>query len=162
MSTQGDLSLLNDPVAQKLLKSKIPASLSYIWTDGTPRVVPIWFHWNGTELVFGTPPGAPKIKAIAANSEVSISIDGRDFPYKVLLIRGTAHVEMVNEGVIPEYAASAVRYLGEEAGTGWSNQLRSVANQMARISVKPRWVGILDFETRLPSAVAALMAGSSN
>ena len=44
---QGDLALLDDPVAQTLLQSTIPARLAYSWTDGTPRVVPIWFHWTG-------------------------------------------------------------------------------------------------------------------
>lgn len=49
---QGDVTLLNDPVAQKLLQAPIPAHLAYVWTDGTPRVVPIWFHWTGNEVVF--------------------------------------------------------------------------------------------------------------
>jgi hypothetical protein len=62
---QGDLSLLQHPAAQELLHSKIPARLAYVWTDGTPRVVPIWFHWNGREIVMGTPPRAPKLKALA-------------------------------------------------------------------------------------------------
>ena len=53
---QGSLDLLNDPVAQQLLQSTIPARLAYTWTDGTPRVVPIWFHWNGSEVVLGSPP----------------------------------------------------------------------------------------------------------
>ena len=161
MSKQGDISLLNDPVAQDILKSDIPASLSYVWTDGTPRVVPIWFHWNGTELVFGSPPGAPKIDAIKANSSVAVSIDTRSWPYKVLLVRGTATVEIVDEGVIPEYEASAIRYFGEEAGKGWTDQVRGMADQMARIKVTPTWVGILDFETRFPKAIADLMSGGS-
>ena len=49
-SKQGDLALLETPVAQQLLQSKIPARLAYNWTDGTPRVVPIWFVWNGREI----------------------------------------------------------------------------------------------------------------
>lgn len=160
MSTTREVSLLNDPIAQELLKSNIPASLAYIWTDGTPRVVPIWFHWNGSELVIGTPPGSPKIEAIKASPNVSISIDSRDWPYKVLLIRGIGTVEMVDEGVIPEYESSAMRYFGKEGGTAWVNQMRSMTNQMARISVTPTWVNILDFETRFPTAVANLMAGA--
>jgi hypothetical protein len=46
-TSQGDLELLNDPVARRLLASPVPARLAYTWTDGTPRVVPIGFHWNG-------------------------------------------------------------------------------------------------------------------
>jgi len=41
---QGDLALLEDPVAKRLLESPVPARLAYTWTDGTPRVVPIEFH----------------------------------------------------------------------------------------------------------------------
>src|SRR5437870_2151787 len=57
-ATQGDLALLEDPVAQELLGSREPARLAYTWLDGTPRVVPIWFHWDGRALVLGSPPGA--------------------------------------------------------------------------------------------------------
>jgi hypothetical protein len=58
---QGSSELLNDPVAQELLRSTAPARLAYVWPDGTPRVVPIWFHWNGNEIVLGTPLKAPKV-----------------------------------------------------------------------------------------------------
>jgi hypothetical protein len=44
MAQQGSLELLDDPVAEKLLRSAIPARLAYTWMDGTPRVVPVWFH----------------------------------------------------------------------------------------------------------------------
>src|SRR5438046_3272560 len=100
---QGDLALLEHPFSQELLASTIPARLAYNWTDGTPRVVPIWFHWNGQEFVLGTPPNAPKVKALQKNPRVALTIDSDAFPHKVLLVRGTATVE-VEDGVIPEYA----------------------------------------------------------
>ena len=59
---QGDVALLNDPVAQQLLQSPLPAQFAYNWKDGTPRVVPIGFHWNGQEVVFGTPPALQKCR----------------------------------------------------------------------------------------------------
>ena len=120
---QGDLSLLQHPVAQELLASKIPARLAYIWTDGTPRVVPIWFHWDGRELVMGTPPKAPKLKALARNPKVSLTIDDENFPHRVLLIRGSARLTPV-DGIVPEYAAAAERYFGAERGQAWIDQLR--------------------------------------
>ncbi|MBV9543686.1 MAG: pyridoxamine 5'-phosphate oxidase, partial [Chloroflexi bacterium] len=64
---QGDLELLHDPVAQQLLQATSPAKLAYMWTDGTPRVIPIGFHWDGHEFVLGTPPQAPKMRALAAH-----------------------------------------------------------------------------------------------
>src|SRR6201997_3222960 len=95
---QGDLSLLEHPASQELLHSKIPARLAYVWPDGSPRVVPIWFHWNGREIVMASPPRAPKLKALAKNARVSLTIDDNTFPHKVLLIRGSARLEPV-EGI---------------------------------------------------------------
>jgi hypothetical protein len=61
---KGGPELLQDPVAQELLTSRIPARLAYTWNDGTPRVVSIWFHWDSTDLVMGTLPGGPRLKAL--------------------------------------------------------------------------------------------------
>ncbi len=155
---QGDVALLNDPVAQELLQSNIPARLAYVWRDGTPRVIPIWFHWNGEEIVLGTPPKAPKMRALTQNSRVALTIDTNTWPNKVLQIRGTANVETV-DGVVPEYAAAARRYFGEEQGRAWVEQVGNMFSQMARISIRPDWVSIIDFEKRFPSAIEAAMAG---
>ena len=158
MSTkQGSIALLNDPVAQELLRSTSPARLAYVWRDGTPRVVPIWFHWNGTEIVFGTPGTAPKVKALSSGGQVAISIDGNSWPYKVLQIRGAARVETV-AGVVPEYALAAERYFGADQGKAWVAQVGGMFTHMARIAVKPDWVAVLDFETRFPSAIEAAMS----
>jgi len=149
---QGDLSLLQHPAAKELLQSKIPARLAYIGTDGCPRVVPIWFHWDGEEFVLGTPPKAPKLKALAKNPKVSLTIDDNAFPHKVLLIRGNATLEPVN-GVVPEYAAAAERYFGPAQGQAWIAQLGKMVPSMVRIRIAPSWVGLLDFQTRFPSAL---------
>jgi hypothetical protein len=69
---------------------------------------PIWFHWSGSDFVIGTPPKAPKLKALAKNSKVALTIDDNNFPHKVLLVRGTARLEAV-DGIVPEYAMAAER-----------------------------------------------------
>ncbi len=150
--TQGDLSLLQHPASQELLHSKIPARLAYIATDGTPRVIPIWFHWNGHDIVMGTPPKAPKLKALAKNPKVSLTIDDNVFPHKVLLIRGTARLEPLN-GIVPEYALAADRYFGPEQGKAWVSQPGNMISSMVRVTITPEWVGLLDFQTRFPSAL---------
>jgi hypothetical protein len=155
---QGDLILLNDPIAQELLQSTIPARFAYVWRDGTPRVIPIWFHWNSTEFVLGTPLKAPKVHMLSPNAKVALTIDSTTWPYKVLQIRGTAHVETV-AGVVPEYSAAAERYFGAEQGRAWVEQVRGLFSHMARIAIRPEWVGILDFEQRFPSAIEAAMSG---
>ena len=150
---QGDVALLQDPIARELLGSRQPARLAYTWFDGTPRVVPIWFHWTGEEIVLGTPPKAPKLAALRAHAEVAVTIDdATGFPYRALLVRGTARVEMLDD-VGPEYVAAAKRYLGPEQGEAWVDGLRG--RPMGRVTVRPTWVAVLDFETRFPSALSA-------
>jgi hypothetical protein len=151
---QGNLGLLQHSTSKELLGSKIPALLAYVWTDGTPRVIPIWFHWNGRELVMGTPPKAPKLKALAKNPKVSLTIDDNTFPHKVLLIRGSARLQPV-DGIVPEYIAAAERYFGREQGEAWIGQLRKMIPSMVKITITPEWVGLLDFQTRFPSALSA-------
>jgi len=151
---QGMLELLQHPISQELLHSKIPARLAYNATDGTPRVVPIWFHWNGREIVMGTPPKAPKLNSLARNPKVALTIDDNNFPHKVLMIRGSARLETV-AGIVPEYAAAAERYFGPEQGRAWVKQLGSMTSSMVRITITPEWVGLLDFQTRFPSAISA-------
>jgi len=159
MSTkQGDLTLLNDPVAQRLLQSTVPARFAYNWHDGTPRVVPIGFHWNGQEIVLGTPPDAPKMKALRDGDQVALTIDSDTQPYKVLLIRGPIRIDLV-EGIAPEYAAMSKRVMGEEGAAAWLAQLAPICPRMNRVFIQPSWVGILDFETRFPSAIERAMAG---
>ncbi len=150
---QGDLGLLEDQVARALLDSRCLARLAYTWRDGTPRVVPIWFHWNGRELVVSSPPKAPKLKVLASGSKVAVTIDSETQPYHVLMIRGTANVRMV-DGVPAEYSAAARRYMGVEPGDAWSGEVAARFPRMARIAITPDWVGVLDFEHRFPSALA--------
>ena len=149
---QGSLELLQHPASKELLRSTIPARLAYVWTDGTPRVVPIWFHWNGREIVLASPSKAPKLKALAKNPKVALTIDDNVFPHKVLLVRGKARLEPVS-GIVPEYALAADRYFGTEQGKAWVAQLASMIRDMVRITVTPEWVGLLDFQTRFPSAL---------
>lgn len=151
---QGDLALLQHPASQELLHSRIPARLAYVWTDGTPRVIPIWFHWNRHEIVMATPPKAPKLKALAKNPKVSLTIDDNTFPHKVLLIRGSARLQKV-EGIAPEYEAAAMRYFDAQLANAWLTQLRTLISSQVRIVVSPEWVGLLDFQVRFPSALAS-------
>jgi PPOX class probable F420-dependent enzyme len=156
-SKQGDLALLQHPAAQAMLRATIPARLAYTWTDGTPRVVPIWFHWTGEELVMGTSAAAPKVKALRRDPRIAVTIDQEGFPAQVLLLRGTAQLQEIT-GVVPEYAEAARRYMGDEQGRGWAAQAAQMFPKMVRIALKPAWVGVIDFRERFPSPIESAMS----
>ena len=150
------LSVLNDPLAQELLDSNIPARLAYTGRDGAPRAIPIAFHWTGMEFVVCTPPHAAKVRALQANPKVALTIDTTTFPPHVLLVRGTARVEVV-DGVPSEYLAGSRKIVGEAQFPAFAEQGRALYQQMARIAIMPEWAKLLDFETRLPRAVEQLI-----
>lgn len=153
---QGDLGLLDTDTAKVLLASTLPARLAYTWTDGTPRVVPIWFHWTGDEMVMASMTTAPKVKALAQHPDVAITIDTEGFPHDVLLVRGPAAITSI-DGVVPEYALAATRYLGDDGGAAFLTQFDGPGVAMTRIAVRPTWVGLLDFQTRFPSAIGGVI-----
>jgi hypothetical protein len=158
---QGSPELLDSPLAQRLLASAVPARVAYTAKDGTPRIVPTWFQWIDGELVMPTfiqaphvPAPARRLAALRARPDVAVSIDTETSPTQVLLVRGKAQVTEV-DGIDPDYAVSARQYLGEEGARQYLAMADQPGTRMARITVRPTWVGLLDFAgDRLPAVMA--------
>ena len=141
MASRGDLANLQTPIAQEMLSSAIPARMAFNGADGSPRVVPIWFHWDGGALIISTGADSPKMKAIECNPRLAVTIDTERAPYHVLSIRGTATFTR-EPTPTAEYRLAAVRYLGEERGAAWIKLLGGMP--MARIVLKPEWADVFD------------------
>jgi hypothetical protein len=60
------------------------------------------------------------------------------------------------DGIPPEYASAARRYLGDEAAREYLFEIDQPATRMARIDLHPAWVGVHDFRSRLPSALGGI------
>lgn len=60
------------------------------------------------------------------------------------------------EGVDPDYARAARRYLGESQAGPYLADIEQPGTRMARISVRPDWVGVLDFQNRLASPLGGI------
>jgi hypothetical protein len=162
---QGHLGLLDTPLAQELLTSRIPARMAFVWPDGTPRLIPTWFHWNGREIVMATYTSgldvgirhpAARLAALRAKPAVALTIDTDDAPPRCLTIRGVAEITEV-DGLAEEYAAAARRYLGDDAEPILTS-MNQPGTRQARIVVRPSWVGLVDFTTRLPSVLGGVLS----
>lgn len=157
MIEQGDPRLLEDEVAQRLLASTEFARLGYVALDGTPRVVPTLFHWNGSQLVLPSFATAARLRAIRVHPTVAVTIDVAGPPPQVLQLRGAATVE-VRHGLLEEYELAHKRYYGEQQGEQNVAGLRGSEVAMARVVVEPSWVGVIDFERRVPRALTEAMS----
>lgn len=100
---------------------------------------------------------ARRLADLVERPEVAISIDTDDQPPTVLQIRGRAVIDEI-DGVADEYAFAAERYLGAETTQQFLAAFDDVPVTMARIKVRPSWVGLLDFQTRLPGPLGGVVA----
>lgn len=159
---QGDLGLLETDLARRLLSSRIPARFAYVAADGTPRIVSTWFHWTGSVLSMPTFVSAPhvrhpaaRIQALRASPDVAVTIDTETSPPEVLSLRGRVTVTET-DGIPSTYALAAHRYLGDEAAAAYLAQIDQPGTRMASIDLRPQWAGLLDFQSRLPSALGGV------
>jgi hypothetical protein len=142
----GVAEVLDKPLSQEMLNRDL-ARLAYVATDGTPRVIPIGFTWNGTEVVMCTTTNAP----------VSLTIDTEVHPPKILLLRGEAVLDEV-EGIPDEYLQMNGSYeMTPEQRVEWEAEVRSLYDSMVRIVVTPTWAKLIDFDETLPTPVEELM-----
>ena len=148
--------ILDLPYSRELLGRDI-LRMAYVAVDGSPRNVPMGFVWNGAEIVVCTTTNAPKLRHLRENPRVALTIDTEDFPPKILLLRGTADLELV-DGIPEEYVTTNnVMSMTPEQRAEWEAEVRSLYTQMIRIRITPTWAKLIDFETTLPSAVAELV-----
>ena len=136
--------IINDPVSQELLHSRVLARIAYIGLDGGPRVVPMGFLWNGSEIIVCTADTAPKVKALMKNPQVALTIDTDALSAKQLLIRGLADIEIV-DGVPEEYIKMSAKALSPDQLKQFESQVRTMYKRMARIKIRPTWARVYDF-----------------
>ena len=70
------------------------AKLATLNADGSPTIVPVWFEWDGATAALFTGRTSPKIRRIARDSRVALSVEeGVGATEAWVTIEGTASVE---------------------------------------------------------------------
>jgi hypothetical protein len=156
MQQQEIADVMGKPISQDLLASGIPARFAYVGIDGDPRVVPIGFHWIGSQILLFTVPKSAKVRCLRQNRRVAITIDTQSYPPHVLLLRGTASLETV-DGVPADYVEASRKIVPPEQFAEWEAGVRALYEQMVCITIEPDWAKLLDFESTIPKAVEDLV-----
>jgi hypothetical protein len=160
MTREEIAEVLAKPYSQQLLNGPEPARFAYDGLDGDPRVIPIGFWIEDGRILMATVPRSAKVAALRKNPKVALTIDTGAFPPKVLLIRGTAELELV-EGVPDGYLDAGHKVMTDEQYPEWEAGVKGLYDQMTVITVTPTWAKLLDFETTIPKAVEDLIAEKS-
>ena len=146
------MAIKDDPVAAKLLNSKLLMRLAYIGSGDQPKVVPIWYQYIDGEFIVVTGPKADKVKSLLQRPKVAITIDTDTPPYNVLMVDGVASVEMV-DGMAAEYPDIVRKHLGA-AADGYLKRMEGQVKRQVRIRIKPSSWRILDFVERTPKSLS--------
>ena len=96
-----------------LFTKKAFAHLATVGADGAPQVTPVWVDFDGTHVRFNTAQGRVKVKNLARDPRVALSIQDPDNPYRYVQVRGRV-VEAKERGADAHIDALAKKYLGQD------------------------------------------------
>jgi Pyridoxamine 5'-phosphate oxidase len=146
------VSLLNGhPVAQELLRARIPARLAYIALDGTPRAIPISYHWDGSHFYISSPPTWPKVKALEKNPKVAFTVDDASFyPPHNLIVRGEVTGTELVQGLPQVYIEASRRIVGEGRFDTWLKARMRDTTEMVVVQITPTFVKVVDYVNAYP------------
>ncbi|MBE0609161.1 MAG: PPOX class F420-dependent oxidoreductase [Dehalococcoidia bacterium] len=86
---------------------------------GKPHAMPVWYAWRDGNVLFHTGGDSKKMRNLRANPRVSVVVDSKVAPYKVVVIEGRAREGAGDEALATEIA---IHYLGEKFGSRYVEQ----------------------------------------
>ncbi len=86
---------------------------------GKPHAMPIWYLWRDGKVLFHTGAESKKVRNLNQNDRISIVVDTKQAPYKVVVIEGRARQVPGDSALAREIA---IHYLGEKQGERYASQ----------------------------------------
>jgi PPOX class probable F420-dependent enzyme len=99
------------PEVEKLFKDKNFASFATVMEDGSPQVTPVWIDYNEGNILVNTAEGRRKVRNVARNPKVAVSVTDSSNPYKMVSVRGSI-IERTNNNADEHIDRLAKKYLG--------------------------------------------------
>lgn len=96
-----------------LTRKKAFAQLATLMPDGSPHVAPVWFEFDGKDILINSAKGRVKDKNMRRDPRVGIDILDPDNPYRHLSIRGRV-VEITENGAEEHIDKLAKIYIGQD------------------------------------------------
>jgi hypothetical protein len=118
------------------------AILASVGRRGRAHAAPVWYLYDGGEIIISTGRGSQKHKNITANPEISVVVDRRTLPYFALMVQGTGEIgPPLSDN---DRLRLATRYLGEDIGRRYVE--RTSGEDAVTIRLRPR--KIIEFNGR--------------
>ena len=83
----------DQPTLAKILDHELIGLLTAVDDDGQPQTTPVWFVRDGEDIVVYNKPDTPRLRSIAANPKVALSMRGDRRGHGAVLLEGLATLE---------------------------------------------------------------------
>lgn len=103
---------------ERLLRERLVGWLATVRPDGRPHLVPVWFLWNGAEVLITSMPGAQKVVNLRANQHVSFALDDSREGHEPVLLEGIASLD-ATDASDPDVQAYVAKYRASYAEMDW-------------------------------------------
>lgn len=117
----------------RLLRVEPVVWLSTVRPDGRPHLVPIWFSWDGREILIASKPHAQKVRNLRANPVVMLALGEAEDDFDVGLLEGRAELlEAPSVAVLP--STHCAKYRSQMSAIGLSpEEFLATYSQVIRI-----------------------------
>jgi PPOX class probable F420-dependent enzyme len=89
------------------------ADLALVLSDGTPQVTPVWFAWDGEQIIVNTARGRVKDKVLHRRPVAALLIIDPANPYRYLQIKGRVTGE-TEDGAYEQIYNMSEKYRGQK------------------------------------------------
>ncbi|WP_109505441.1 PPOX class F420-dependent oxidoreductase [Nocardioides speluncae] len=98
--------------ARRLLDGKNFATVATIGRDGSPQTSVVWIGRDGDDVVFSSREDRQKVRNLARDPRISVSLFDAENPYRAVDIRGTAELVPDPDRALGQRLSQ--KYLGED------------------------------------------------
>ena len=95
-----------------LLRKRALVHLATIGPEGEVQSTPVWFDWDGKQLILNTNKNRKKYRNLNRNPRVAVSIADPDDPVHYLEVRGTVEIEDDPDQAVINSLAQ--KYMGQD------------------------------------------------
>ena len=133
-------------VQEYLANSNFPLRLACVGGDGYPRVVSVWYFFDGEQLHCASHGSSPLVSLLQNEPRVGFEVAPNEPPYQGVRGQGVATLAAEGGGVMLEQLLQ--RYLGDTK-SGLAQWLLSRSEEEMLISIRPERLFSWDYTGRM-------------
>lgn len=116
----------------KRLQEEVIIWFTTVTPGGAPVSNPVWFYWDGVDIVVYSQPGSRRVHNLMSNPKVSLNLQGVDgLGNNVVIIQGEARLSPENRTIPPAYSDKYRKLLNT------MSEEQMIAEYSVEIRVKP-------------------------